>query len=506
MGRFNGDNLFPRESSIDRRIVAGLAGAAAAAFIGFALHAALAPRDSDGDGLTDKEEEEIGTDPNKPNLNVYAKEQGIADEQLLDALRRIDDTADGRFGVDAITKTLKAYPSLLDSILAKLKTYGKDHRITEEEANSLKDLDGDGIPNWDEKTCGGDPTRADHVLAYALGKLNPDEESWQIVRKINEATNGELTPEARDFVAAASTMPEGFRNGAGLAILSSLLNDDRVDANDARLAELAGKYYQLVGSVKTLRGYLLKAAEDGFVSGDELRRSDNFTYFVKLVDSVVSGEKHATDKIGDVDYAAGLGLKLEFDKTRVGDAVAYAVGEYAVAVNDLRLPESYDGVVLLVDAAGRGGWDAVGFKPLVYEGKYGRVVFEPNVPREVWTLAAVLEKLKEEGVGVGDGELLGLRERVFDVNVSVYDLERGVRFYEEHFGRSLPLGDGRVVDVIARQHVLMNDARRYDFYQADVPWWDAAALKELMAVEGEDVVRQKLMLLFGVPQRKLRYK
>ncbi len=103
-------------------------------------------KDSDGDGLSDKTEEEIGTDPNNPDTDGDGKPDG--DEVGDDTTNPTDTDGDGK--IDAIESDDKDSDN--DGVVDELDN---------DDDNPNNDSDGDGVGNKDETDIGTDPNNPD---------------------------------------------------------------------------------------------------------------------------------------------------------------------------------------------------------------------------------------------------------------------------------------------------------------------------------------------------------
>ncbi|RLI80105.1 hypothetical protein DRP04_08540, partial [Archaeoglobales archaeon] len=225
-------------------------------------------RDLDSDGVKDGVEREWGTDPNKPNLNVYASKHGINDETLLEYLKRVDDTQQGRDLVKVINGTLKNYESVRDRILKLIDEITSDHRVTEDEVKKINDVDNDGFVQVKvksgeitEREIGGIPTRYDGVLKYAVEKgIKPTENVWRVIRRVNETTDGVPTTEAQQAIEIVASLPEDARNYEGFVRIVESLFNDGVDASDVKKLNTAKLAFALWERVLDL-GYNEYAAK-----------------------------------------------------------------------------------------------------------------------------------------------------------------------------------------------------------------------------------------------------
>ncbi|RLG80560.1 MAG: hypothetical protein DRO40_10995 [Thermoprotei archaeon] len=98
--------------------------------------------------------------------------------------------------------------------------------------------------------------------------------------------------------------------------------------------------------IPTLVEYYKNVTSDGSISESELNKTINFSGLVNNLYGIIS-ESTTSDLIPITDYAARLGLQLNFDEVKARNATAKAIGYYAIAVKDEGLPEELKSLKIL---------------------------------------------------------------------------------------------------------------------------------------------------------------
>ncbi len=235
------------------------------------------------------------------SLEDYLKSKGWLDEyELFKPMLKDGQLSDTEKQLIDYFNTLPKNYQNNSAVVELLEGIISDGKVTSDELIGFKDWDKDGLENLLEMSkYSTDPLKPNPNFAYLLTKGMP----------IDKAK-----------------------------IVLPLDLDGEMDKNEKNFDDLLLNYKQLL-IVPTLKKYLVEKASDGKITSDELTTSDNFAYLVKEMYDIVSDEPKAKDKISDTDYAANLGLKLNFDVERATEATAKAIAEYAVAVKDENLPE-----------------------------------------------------------------------------------------------------------------------------------------------------------------------
>ena len=433
------------------------------------LHTNPFDKDTDKDGLDDKFEVDNGLDPLKPNpVYTYLKKKNSLEVYKLFKPLENDSKLD-----NDEKALIEYYLSLGDYknnefVLSLLKMIVKDGRVTPDELNKFMDWDEDKLENLKEvKEYGTDPFKPNPNVSYVLNK--------------------------------------GFPLGY-LDLVKPLDNDEEMDLNERKFNDLLVVSKDLL-VVNTLLNYLKNVSNDGIVSSDELIRASNFSSLVKELFHVVSKEKSVKDAVKDIDYAAQLGLKLNFDEIKASDATAFALGEYAVSVNDLNLPLEFDALMILTRCTQvpKYGNKLVDFSPIVFHSVDGKdYVLEINVPRDVWMLARHLYLIKKEGFDVERHPEMfeGIKSKIVANAWSLFDAEYGLRFAERRKGRIISPVDKDVWDLIMLQWRLYSSfAPQFGggdrLYNRDFPWYNSDLLENLYP--DVNTRRQALLFFFHLP-------
>ena len=111
---------------------------------------ALLGCDKDGDGLTDAEEKDLGTDPELADTDGDGVDDG---EELDDGTDPLEPDTDGDGLEDGEEKDIGSDPNEADT-------------------------DGDGYSDFDEVTEGSDPTDEDDLIYEGGWPYNPDKDDW----------------------------------------------------------------------------------------------------------------------------------------------------------------------------------------------------------------------------------------------------------------------------------------------------------------------------------------
>ncbi|OYT26257.1 MAG: hypothetical protein B6U95_07660 [Thermofilum sp. ex4484_82] len=366
-------NTDPRTKNTLRNVIIASVAASVGGIAGYLAYSNYVNnRDVDGDGVKDVVEREWGTDPNKPNLNVYASKHGINDVTILEYLKRVDDTQQGRDLVKVINGTLKIYEGVRDRILKLVDEVTSDHRVTEDEVKKINDVDNDGFVQVKvnsgeitEREVGGRPFTYDGILRYGLERgLKPDERAWTLVKKVNETTDGVLTTEAQQAIEIVASLPKDARNYEGFVKIVESLFNDGVDASDVERLDAAKLAFALQKRVldlgydenaarlvvEQLLNYAMQNPEKmkGFVN--ELLNLEDYE-LKALVDRVIGkGESIATsdwDRDGKSNVTEAVDDKTNmFDPTnsfkKLNEAGVAYVDKLVAYNGDKLLPELYD--------------------------------------------------------------------------------------------------------------------------------------------------------------------
>ena len=427
-------------------------------------------KDWDSDGLENLSEVENNLDPLKPNpVYAYLKKNGLL--KLYDLFKSLENDSKLDENEESL---IDYYASLGDEyknnefVLDLLKKIVDDGKVSSEELENFKDWDGDGLENLKEidnyKT---DPFKPNPNISYVLSKGFPVD-YLSLVRPLDE--DGEIDDNEKKF-------------------------DDLLIASKDLLV------------IDTLLNYLREISSDGSVSNYELNRADNFSSLVRGLFEVIDSEKLAKDKIDDTDYASQLGLKLGFDERRVSNATIFALGEYAIAVNDLKLPLEFDALRLLTRCTQveKYGSKLVDSSPIVFHSVDGNdYVIEINTPRNVWMLAKHLYLIRENGFDIEKHPEMfeGINGKIIANAWSLFDAKYGISFSEREKGRIIKPSDKDVWDLIILQWDLYSNFTPQlgggdKLYNRDFPWYDSDLLDELYP--DVNTRRQALLFLFYLP-------
>ena len=337
------------------------------------------------------------------------------------------------------------------------------HLYSEWEKN--KDSDKDGIPDYLETTkYHTDPLKPDPNLGYVL-KHGLKEDHINVVKPLD--SDGIQQTEEKNF-------------------------DDILIKNQ----NISG--VDMLSSVPTLKNYLSMITQDGKVTQDELAGAGNFSTLVGKLYNVIANEQYAKDKLVDTESASSLALQLGFDKVEATAPTAFGIAEYSVAVKDEGLPSNPQSLGLLTKGTQDKvyGKDLVDFKTITFYSADGKNKFiTPNVPREVWMTAEMLEKVKNElkiDLTETPKSYLGFSQRIFVDNWALFDAEYGMSYYE----KGIKPTDAGAQDLILLQFRYDWQAKDGKYYNRDFPWWDSDKLRELYT--DDNALRQALFLKFQI--------
>jgi len=327
----------------------------------------------------------------------------------------------------------------------------------------ILDSDEDGIPDEVEKEIGSNPNKPNPNLAYAL-------------------KNG---------------LNKSYAN-----LILPLDEDGKQQIEDKNFTDLVINFQSLL-IIPTLRKYLENKTLDGKISLEELSYSKNFASLVDKLYNVILNEELAKSKVNITDYASMLGLKLGFDKIKANNSTAFAIGEYAIAVKELKLPLELEALKLLTKGTQmpKYGKDFVDFKTIVFYSVDGKHVYlSPNKPREVWTVATMLKKIKDDlGMDLTEKPetFFGFSQRIHACNWSLYDANYGISYHEKKNGRVIRPSDEDVKELIKLQFELDWKAKDGKYYNKDFPWWNSTELRKLYPED--NTLRQALLFKFYLP-------
>ena len=522
-------------------------------------------KDTDKDGLSDKFEIDNGLDPLKPNpVYAYLRKIGrLSEYRKFEKLDNENFDENGKELIDYYLSLPSEYREN-STILSLLKQIVEDGKVSREELENFKDWDSDGLENLSEVKDNLDPLKPNPVYAYLKkngllklydlfkslendSKLDENEESLidYYTSLGDEYKNNEfvldLLKKIVDDGKVSSEELENFKDWDGdglenlkeidnyktdpfkpnpnisyvlskgfpvdyLSLVRPLDEDGEIDDNEKKFDDLLIASKDLL-VIDTLLNYLREISSDGSVSNYELNRANNFSSLVRGLFDIVDSEKLAKDKIADTDYASQLGLKLGFDERRVSNATIFALGEYAIAVNDLKLPLEFDALRLLTRCTQveKYGSKLVDFSPIVFHSVDGNdYVIEINTPRNVWMLAKHLYLIKSEGFDIEKHPEMfeGINGKIIANAWSLFDATYGVNFFERRKGRVIKPTDKDVWDLIMLQWRLYSKfapqlGGKDKLYNRDFPWYDSEKLNKLYP--DVNTRRQALLFLFYLP-------
>lgn len=120
----------------------------------------VVPVDTDGDGLTDDQEIELGLDPNSPDSD----NDGLTDGEEINTYntdpRNADSDGDGLSDGDEVN-SYQTDPNNTDSDGDGISDYDEVITYKTDPNSASGDADGDGVSDADEIAAGTDPTKAD---------------------------------------------------------------------------------------------------------------------------------------------------------------------------------------------------------------------------------------------------------------------------------------------------------------------------------------------------------
>lgn len=149
--------------------------------------------DRDGDGLTQLEEEQLGTDPREADTDGDGLDDGAEVELGSDPL---DPDTDGDGLSDGDEMDLGADPTREDTDGDGLSD-AEEVELGTDPAQA--DTDGDGYTDWEEHQAGSDPKLADDVIYWCGWPWSPDKDSLDDPGFTTDITVGGLLPRMEDL-------------------------------------------------------------------------------------------------------------------------------------------------------------------------------------------------------------------------------------------------------------------------------------------------------------------
>ncbi len=256
--------------------------------------------------------------------------------------------------------------------------------------------------------------------------------------------------------------------------------------------------------IPTLLNYYKNVASDGSINETELNKTINFSDLVNRLYEII-GENIISNLIPITDYATTLGLQLNFDEVNATNATAKAIGYYAIAVKDERLPEELDALKILTAGTQieKYGDKLVDFSPIIFYSVDGNdYMLEIDKPRNTWMLAKQMYLINQTGFPIiKHPEVFeGLNGKIIANAYSLFDAKYGISYMEKEVNnRIITPTDKDVWDLIMLQWKLYSDKafNKSALYNRDFPWYNSTQLDNLY--QDKNTRRQALLFLFYLP-------
>jgi len=256
--------------------------------------------------------------------------------------------------------------------------------------------------------------------------------------------------------------------------------------------------------IPTLVDYYKNVTSDGSISESELNKTINFSGLVNNLYGIIS-ESTTSDLIPITDYAARLGLQLNFDEVKATNATAKAIGYYAIAVKDEGLPEELRSLKILTAGTQieKYGDKLVDFSPIIFYSVDGNdYVLEIDKPRNTWMLAKQMYLINQTGFPIiKHPEVFeGLNGKIIANAYSLFDAKYGISYMEKEVNnRTITPTDEDVWDIIMLQWKLYSEKafNKSALYNRDFPWYNSTQLDNLY--QDKNTRRQALLFLFYLP-------
>jgi len=256
--------------------------------------------------------------------------------------------------------------------------------------------------------------------------------------------------------------------------------------------------------IPTLVEYYKNVTSDGSISESELNKTINFSGLVNNLYGIIS-ESTTSDLIPITDYAARLGLQLNFDEVKARNATAKAIGYYAIAVKDEGLPEELKSLKILTGGTQieKYGDKLVDFFSIIFYSVDGNdYVLEIDKPRNTWMLAKQMYLINQTGFPIiRHPEVFeGLNGKIIANAYSLFDAKYGISYMEKEVNnRTITPTDKDVWDLIMLQWELYSDKafNKSALYNRDFPWYNSTQLDNLY--QDKNTRRQALLFLFYLP-------
>ena len=256
--------------------------------------------------------------------------------------------------------------------------------------------------------------------------------------------------------------------------------------------------------IPTLVDYYKNVTSDGSISESELNKTINFSGLVNKLYGIIS-ESTTSDLIPITDYAARLGLQLNFDEAKATNATAKAIGYYAIAVKDEGLSEELRSLKILTAGTQieKYGDKLVDFSPIIFYSVDGNdYVLEIDKPRNTWMLAKQMYLINQTGFPIiKHPEVFeGLNGKIIANAYSLFDAKYGISYMEKEVNnRTITPTDEDVWDIIMLQWKLYSEKafNKSALYNRDFPWYNSTQLDNLY--QDKNTRRQALLFLFYLP-------
>lgn len=372
-----------------------------------------------------------------------------------------------------------------------VKIYAKDpfNQTTEKLISiPVKDSDSDGLTDiLERKIYGTDPFKADTDGDRFNDKFEVD----------NGLNPLKPNPNVRYLYVAGVDLDDAKAIGLPLDA------DGKMQPTEQKFDRTVIENKDLL-IIPSLLEYYKNVASDGSVSESELNKAINFSDLVNDLYEIIH-ENAALNSIYITDYAARLGLQLNFDEIKSTDATAKAIGYYAIAVKDKRLPEELDALKILTAGTQieKYGDKLVDFSPIIFYSVDGNdYVLEIDKPRNIWMLAKQMYLINQTGFPIiRHPEVFeGLNGKIIANAYSLFDAKYGISYMEKEVNnRIITPTDKDVWDLIMLQWKLYSDKafNKSALYNRDFPWYNSTQLDNLY--QDKNTRRQALLFLFYLP-------